>query len=602
MLPRHGVSAELHADGTLVLRATQPPVPVRELGLCAFVTRWAAERPLLPAFCERDGEHWRHLRWQEFHTQTRHVASGLIALGLEPGRPIMILSGNSIEQAVLLIAAESIGIPTAPVSPAYSLQPSGLARLRDLSTLVQPQAIFVQAAPEFGAAVEALECRSAPLISVHGPATLSWSELLAAPIQTDRLALASERIRPEHAARIFFTSGSTGKPKGVPLSYRNVQASVGQCLYLHQHVFEEPPVFLDWLPWSHAYGGLAGLARTIALGGSFHIDDGRPTPHQFHQTVRNLREISPSVFSNVPAAWSMLATELERDKTLAMSFFSRLRYCSYGGASMPPDVWERIQRMAEATVGERILLCSGYGSTETSATTAFFDWPGEVGNVGVPVPGAEVKLLPLPGGDGRYEVLTRGPHVFRGYLGQDDLTRAAFDGEGYFRLGDALKLADPADPGAGLRFAGRVVEDFKLASGTWVRTGSVRLALVEQCAPLITDAVICGHDQHFVAALAWPDLAACRALSPELTGLDEQALVRHPTVVEAVRRCLAAAPPRGAAARVERMLLMAEPPSLAANEIAEKGYVNQAAARARRAALVDELFLADPPAHVARAR
>jgi feruloyl-CoA synthase len=272
----------------------------------------------------------------------------------------------------------------------------------------------------------------------------------------------------------------------------------------------------------------------------------------------------------------MLAGEIEHDPDLARSLCAKARIFGYGGASLPDDTLQRIQHMAEATVGERIVFCTGLGSTETSALGTYWNRPADrPGNIGVPLPGAEVKLVPLDGSDGRYEIRIRGPFVFSGYLGRPDLTAAAFDEEGYFRLGDAVQLADPADPAAGLRFAGRTVEDFKLANGTWVRTGTVRLALLGQCAPLIADAVICGHDRQYLAALAWPDLVACRALAPELAGLDAEALVQHPLVVSAIGSRLLMASAGSASMTVRRVLLMSEPPSMDANEIADKGYISR---------------------------
>ena len=361
-------------------------------------------------------------------------------------------------------------------------------------------------------------------------------------------------------------------------------------------------MFLDWLPWHHAFGLLINFSRSMLTGATHTIDDGRPVPGQFERTVRNLREVSPTVFNSVPTAWAMLATELERDPVLARSFFAKVVGFGYGGASLPHEVWQRIQRAAELTVGERIMFHTGLASTETAGTGTFNDSVGdELGNIGVPSPGSQVKLIPLEGGDGRYEIRVKTPFTFAGYIDRPDLTKAAFDDEGYFLIGDAVRLANPDDATKGLRFAGRVVEDFKLANGTWVRTGAVRLALVDLCAPLISDAVICGHDRDFLGALAWPDVAACQRLAPELAGLDAAALVQHPTLVGTLRERLRT---QGGTVSlsVERLMLLVEPPSMDANEISDKGYVNQATTRARRAHLVDALFETQPAPHIACAR
>ncbi|MCY1282326.1 D-alanine--poly(phosphoribitol) ligase subunit 1 [compost metagenome] len=600
---------EHRTDGTILLRSAVPAPDPAQRGLGDFVSWWAARRPDASAFCERDGEGaWRSLSWGEMWRQVQSVGARLLELGLGPERPLMLLSGNSIEQAVVLLAAEYVGVPTAPVSPAYSLLSKDFVRLKGVAELVPPAALFVQDGAAYARAVDALAMPEVPVIAVGKIAAghLSWASLAGAELTAERNAAvraAHAAVRDEDTGRVLFTSGSTGVPKGVPLSHRNLRAVAAYFYDLYQSLVDREPVFLDWLPWHHGLGGVLNLSRAVALGSTHYIDDGRPLPGQFARTVRNLREVSPTIFTSVPSAWGMLATELERDPELARSLFAKVVNFSYGGASLPRDVWDRIHRAAEATIGERIVFCSGLACTETSGMGIYCSWPTEdTGNVGVPMPGAEVKLVPLEGEAGagrRYEIRMRGPFLFSGYIKRPDLTAAAFDDEGYFCLGDAVRLADPADPGKGVRFAGRVVEDFKLVNGTWVRVGAVRLGLVEQCAPLLTDAVICGHDQHYVAALAWPNVAACRALHPELAGLEAEALVRHPRVVDAIRERLGASAGTGASLSVKRVLLMAEPPSIDANEIADKGYVNQAATRARRAGLVEALFQAEPAAHVA---
>lgn len=609
IFPARRTLVERREDGTIVLRSAAAPVPIDGQAFADCLPRWAERRGTALAICERDPQGaWRSIAWDELWRQVQAAAAGLLALGLGQDRPIMLLSGNSIEQAVLLLAAEHAGIPTAPVSPAYSTAAGDFARLEGLRDLMRPGAIFVQAAAPFARAVAALDCPDAPVIAVDGATAgqVAWRALVSTaptPQRHAAVAEANRGIRPDHVARVLFTSGSTGVPKGVAMSYRNFGAVAAYLRDAFGALVEPQPVFLDWLPWHHGLGGVLNLGRSILLGATHYIDDGRPVPGLFERTVRNLREVSPSVFNSVPAAWAMLAPELERDPVLARSLFSRVANLGYGGASLSRDVWERIQRVAERTVGERIAFCSGLASTETTGMGTYCGWAtDDVGNIGTPMPGSETKLVPLESGDGRYEIRMRGAHVFPGYLKRPDLTAQAFDGEGFFRLGDAVRLSDPDDPARGLRFAGRVAEDFKLASGTWVHTGAVRLALLERCSPLLTDAVICGHDRSYLAALAWPNVAACQALAPELAGLDAAALATHPRVVAELDGRLRAQSGTAASLRIERLLLLAEPPSLTANEIADKGYVNQAATRARRAHLVDELFAPNAAAHVARVR
>ena len=360
-------------------------------------------------------------------------------------------------------------------------------------------------------------------------------------------------------------------------------------------------VYLDWLPWHHAYGGVAHFHRMLSQGATHYIDEGRPVPGQFEATLRNLREVTPSSISNVPAAHAMLAGEMERDPELAQRLLSSVESLAYGGASLSRDVWERIERLSVQVCGEKIAFLTGYGSTETSAAGVGCSWgTDELGNIGIPIPGCEVKLVPVPGSE-RYEVRMRGPHVFPGYLKRPDLTAAVFDDEGFYSMGDAVQLVDRSAPVKGMRFAGRLAEDFKLSSGSWVQTGSLRLVALSLCSPLLRDAIICGHDRDHVAVLAWPDEKACRALDPALAELPLAELVRDPRVVARLRERLARPQPAAATQRIERLMLMAEPPSIDANEIADKGYVNQSATRARRAALVEEIYRDPPPAHVAYA-
>lgn len=606
--PEPCTGVERQPDGSLILRSTLAPVEPTQWCLADLAEQWALTRPEQPAFCEPDPRGgWRTLTWGELWRQIQLVGAGLLAWNLGPERPLMMLSGNSLEQLVLMMAAEYVGIPVAPVSPPYSLQGGSFARLREIHDLVRPGLVFVQSAGAFQAALTAIGTPPACTLAVvdADPEMKRWPSFLERDVSDAvRHAVRQARaaIQPADIGRILFTSGSTGAPKGVLLSYANLRSMVGHNLLLNGALRDAQAVMLDWLPWHHVFGWLGNVGRICAIGGTLYIDDGRPTPAHFARTVNHLRSLAPTIFATVPAAWSALVAELECDQALAERFFSRLRYAGYGGASLPRDVYERIQAVAVRTIGQKVVFMTGYGATETTGQAASFSRESDdVGSIGVPTPGVEIKLTPLPGNDGRYEISTRGRHVFPGYLHRPDLTQASFDADGFYRLGDAVRLVDANDPSQGMRFAGRVVEDFKLSSGTWVRTGSVRLQLLADCAPLLSDAVICGHDQSYVAALAWPDVAACRGLSPALATLDAQQLVEHPLVLDAVQRKLRSAGEVGGRALVKRVLLMAEPPSLDANEIADKGYINQAATRARRAHLIASLYQPEPGDAIARA-
>jgi feruloyl-CoA synthase len=599
---------ERRADGTLILRSPIVPEDTGRTGFAGFIPHWAERRGNAPAFNERDARgEWKRITWAQMWRQVQTVGAALLDLDLGQGRPLVILSPNSLEQLVLLMAAEYVGVPVAPVSPAYSLLSRDFARLKGVCELVPPAALFVQDAAIFERAIAALGCPNAPVIAVHGATTgqHAWAALSSIALtaqRRDKVAAAHAAIRSADVAKILFTSGSTGVPKGVPISYSNLQACAANLSNMFASLAgqEDPPVFLDWLPWHHALGGVLNIGRSVLLGATHYIDDGKPLPGMFERTVRNLREVSPTVLTSVPAAWAMLAAELERDPQLARSVFARVINFGYGGASLPKDVDERIQRVAERTVGERIVFATGLASTETTGVGTYRTWVSDdLANIGAPAPGTELKLVPLDGD--RFEIRVRGAHNFSGYVARPDLTAAAFDEEGFFKLGDAVRLVDMADPAKGMRFDGRVAEDFKLVNGTWVRTGSIRLGLIERCAPFISDAVICGHDQDYVAALAWPNVAACQKHLPELAGLGAAEMVAHPALIGALSERLGK-DAGSASLRVERLMLMAEPPSMDANEIADKGYVNQATTRSRRAHLVDELFQPQPAAHVARAR
>ncbi|MEK7346681.1 MAG: AMP-binding protein [Pseudomonadota bacterium] len=595
-MPKFETLVERRADGTLLMRSAHAIGRAAQSTVSEFIAHWAAERGEQPVLCERDGTgQWRKLSWRDFWEQVQIAAAALLEMGLGQDKPLMVLSGNSIELAVLLYAAEHVGVPVAPVSPAYSLMSSDFSRLKAVAELVPPAAIFVQSAPAFARALAALGTAQVQVIAVSdaAPGQLAWSDFMQGGLtaaRRERVAAAHAALAPTQVARILFTSGSTGAPKGVATTYEGVRYLVDFLSDIFGVLTALRPVYLDWLPWHHAFGLFVNLNRSLVTGGTHYIDDGRPVPGQFERTVRNLREVSPTLFNSVPTAWAMLVDALERDDELARSLFSKVVGLGYGGASLGHDVWQRLQRVAERTVGERIQFQTGLASTETAGAGTFNNEVGEdLGNIGLPSPGSQLKLVPLEGGDGRYEIRVRTPFAFGGYVRRPDLTQQAFDEEGFFCIGDAVRLADPADPARGLRFAGRVAEDFKLANGTWVRTGAVRMALVEQCAPLLNDAVICGHDQNYISALAWPHLGECRKLDPALAELDAAALALHPIVLDALAQRLGA---RGGnpSAQVQRLLLLAEPPSLDGNEIADKGYVNQAVTRARRAHLIPLLY------------
>jgi feruloyl-CoA synthase len=399
------------------------------------------------------------------------------------------------------------------------------------------------------------------------------------------------------AAVAVFTSGSTGLPKGVLNSHRMLCSNQQSLAQIWPFTERTPPVLVDWLPWHHTFGGNHNFNLVLKRGGSLYIDAGRPAPQLIETTVRNLTEIAPTIYFNVPAGYAQLLPHLERDADLRASFFSRLELIFYAAAALPQELWERLQSVSAHARGEPVVMTSSWGLTETAplATSAHFA-VARAGVIGVPVPGVEVKMTPV---EDKQELRVRGPNVTPGYLGRPDLTEAAFDHEGFYCTGDAGRLEDPDDPAKGLVFDGRLTEDFKLMTGTWVFAGDVRVAALDATAPLLQDAVVCGHDREYVALLAWPNVAAARELLGD-PDADPQTLVHARQLIEHLRARLAAhnRGHSGSFMRIARVLLLAEPPSLDANEITDKGYVNQRAARERRSKQVTALYAEPPPPDV----
>jgi len=600
--PARDIALERRPDGSMVLRSRLPLDP-HEPHLPAYLHRWAERAPDRTWLAQRRGPEraWRRVTYREARATVDALAQALIDRGLGPGRPVMILSGNSLEHALLTMAAMQVGAPVAPVSPAYSLVSRDHARLRHVAALVRPALLFVQDGPPFERALAALGPGDVPVIHVGPPPAsalaLSWESLLAArpgPAVAARLA----SVGPDTVGKLLFTSGSTGSPKAVPNTQRMMCANLAMYLQCRPRGPDDPPpLLLDWLPWNHTMGGNALFNPVLADGGTLHLDDGRPVPGAFDETIRNLRELAPTYMSNVPAAWAMLATALEADNALAARFFSRLRLMGYGGATLPEDLYRRLQSLAVRHTGRRIVMVTGWGATETGPTATSTYWDTErVGLIGLPHPGVAIKLVPLEGAEpARFELRVRGPIVMTGYHGQPELTAPAFDDEGFYRIGDAASFVDPADPAQGLAFAGRVVEDFKLDTGTFVNVGTLRVAAIAAATPALQDALVTGQDRPWAGLLAWPNLAACRVVAG-LPDADLPTLVRHPAVRARVRDGLCAmnAAAGGSSARIARVILLEDPPSVDGNELTDKGYVNQRVGLERRAAALDRLY-AEPP-------
>lgn len=592
------IAVERRPDGVIVMASRIPLQPYAR-HLPEVLARWAQERPDHVWLAQRRGadRRWREVTFGEAKRTVDALTQALLDLGDVGGRPLAILGANSLEHALMTMAAMQARLPAAPISPAYSLMSRDHAELKYIFELIRPAVVMVQDGPAFDKALAALDLTGVTLVHVERPpsgrASAAYADLAATAV-TPAVEASIAAITPQTVGKLLFTSGSTGRPKAVINTQRMMCANVAMEMQARND-WPSYSIYLDWMPWSHTMAGNALFNPVLVQGSAFYIDDGRPLPGQFEETLRNLHEIAPSYYHNVPTGYAALAAAMEADDTLCRNFFKNLGLIAYGGARLPDDLYDRIQALAIRATGERIVFYTAWGATETGPMATSTYWNTErVGLIGLPFPGIELKLVPI---GPKYEVLLRGISVTPGYFGRPDLTAAAFDEEGFFRVGDAVTFADPDDPAEGLVFAGRVVEDFKLATGTFVQGGALRTDAIAWATPVIQDALVTGQDRPYVGLLAWPNLAACRRLigDPSAT-LD--AVVAHPTVVARVREGLAAHNGRvghASSLRIARVMLMTEPPSIDGQELTDKGYINQRAGLERRAALVERLYR-EPPA------
>ncbi|HXF88762.1 MAG TPA: feruloyl-CoA synthase, partial [Xanthobacteraceae bacterium] len=584
-------------NGTTLLRSQTPLLPF-ETNL-AKVFRAAVETaPARIFLAERRGNAWYELRYEEARRRVDHIAAAFIERGLSAERPVMILSGNAIEHALLMLAGFCAGVPVAPISVAYSLQSQDFGKLKHIHRLLAPGLVYVADTAPFAKALAALDLTASELVAGLNNANLErvtpFAEL-AAERSTRAVDAAVAAIRPDTVAKFLFTSGSTAFPKGVINTHLMLTANQQQIAQIWPFLAEQPLVLVDWLPWNHTFGANHNFNMVLRNAGTLYIDGGKPVPALIGETVRNLSEISPTVYFNVPAGYGALLPHLEKDETLARSFFAKLRLIFYAGAALPQDMWSRLEAVAARITGERIPMTSSWGTTETSPlSTAAHFLTDRAGVIGVPVPGVELKLV--PSGD-KQEIRVRGPNVTPGYWKSPDLTAAAFDEDGFYRPGDAVRFLDAADPTQGLLFDGRLAEDFKLQTGTWVNVGALRIGLLAACSPLLQDAVIAGADREHVGVLAWLNPAGCQSVA---AGVPPAELARDARVREHLLRAIGQwnADHPGLSTRIARILLLGEPPSIDANEITDKGYINQRLVLERRKAEVERLFAAPPDADI----
>jgi len=595
------VSVERKADGTIYLR---PKAPLGDypLRLTDRLHHWAQATPDNVFMAERvAGGDWRRLSYAELLNASRHIASALLSRGLSAEKPVIILSGNSIDHALVAFGALYAGIPFCPVSPAYSLISRDFGKLSYVMKLLTPGLVFADDASGFSDVLSAnvpadIEIAAATG-ALPGRNVTKLADLLKTPLHPN-LDATHDRIGPDTIAKFLLTSGSTGNPKAVINTQRMICANQVMIRETMAFLKDEPPVIVDWLPWNHTFGGNHNIGLTLYNGGSMYLDQGKPMPGGIEETVRNLREVSPTVYFNVPKGYESLLPYLRDDARLREKFFARLHAMFFSGAALSPFIWNSLDDLSVQVTGARVPMLTGLGATETAP---FFmsvnPRSSRSGHVGLPVPGNDAKLVP---NNGKLEVRASGPNVTPGYWRQPELTKAAFDEEGFYKLGDAIKPADVDDFDAGFDFDGRIAEDFKLASGTWVSVGPLRARFIAACAPLVRDVVIAGINRDEVSALVILDLDGCRLVNPELSADDIACAANDATVRSAFRerfqKLLSSA--TGSSSRITRAILFDAPLSIDRGEVTDKGSINQRAVLEHRKELVEELYAPLPSARV----
>ena len=552
---------------------------------------WAATTPDRVYLAERgaDGA-WIRRTFADVKRDVDTLAARLLPLGLSVERPLGIVALNGIRHAELMLAAQRIGVPAAIISPGYAMSASQAEKLKHIFDLATPGVVFADNPSAIAAALDTVAPDALRLAPGPAPAQVIGLEDIV-PASPEAVAAAYAATGPDTIAKLLFTSGSTGMPKGVVNTQRMMVSNQKALAIIWPFLNDEPPVMVDWLPWNHTFGGNCCFNQALYFGGSFYIDQGKPLPKMIGQTVENLRDVSPTIYFNVPVGYEALLPFLETDAAFAEHFFSKVNFLFNAGAAMPAPVRERLAAAARKAVGHVPPIIGAWGSTETApfSTAIHFETP-HAENLGVPIPGTAIKMVP---NHGKMELRVKGPNVMPGYWRQPDATDAAFDEDGYYKIADAGRFAEADRPDLGILYDGRTAENFKLSSGTWVNVGALRLAAISAAKPFIQDAVVTGHGRDDIGLMIFPNIAAARAeLGAAAEGLSDAEVAEHPEIAEKITAALATynAGQLGSSTRIVLFVVLPTPPDPASHEITEKGYINQRAVLAARADDVERVY------------
>jgi len=596
-----GATMERMPDGSILVRPQESLRPYPAV-LTDRVIHWAKLFPDRVCIAKRDSAgFWVQLTYAEVLDSIRRIGQSLLSRELSAERPVAILSENDLEHFLLTLACLHVGIPVAPISPSYSLLSKDFNRLRHAFQVVTPGLVFVSDASRYQPALNAVVPRDTEIVATTslpaGRKATPFRELVQIH-RTSDVDAAHAKINPDAVAKILFTSGSTGIPRGVINTHRMLCSNQQMICQVFCFLEDEPPVLVDWLPWHHTFAGNHDIGVALYNGGTYYVDEGKPAPGLIEETVRNLREISTTIFLNVPKGYEALLPFLRADRKLRETFFRRLRLLFYAAAGMSQPIWDAYRRLAAETCGERIVMVTGLGATETSPMAMQTTWESDQpGVIGFPVPGVELKLVPR---EHKLEARVRGPNVTPGYWRQPEYTQKVFDSDGFYSFGDAVRFIDREDVNKGFFFDGRFSEDFKLASGTWVSVGPLRSKILAHFTPFVRDVVVTGHDRDDIGMLIFPDLAACSSLCPGVSGDAAPEILAHKSVRAKIQSLLEsfARQSTGNSNRVVRAMLAEEPPSLDAGEVTDKGSLNQRAVLDRRASLVEQFYSDAPSAKI----